>query len=103
MTSLSLAVELEGAAAGGAWPTGACAVAAPLGGRSNRLRTAALKLLLGKLFLDFNSAPKRHVILHVAGCRLGIRVVPGGVLILLPIDQKAVVSRLSLPGAGGNR
>jgi hypothetical protein len=39
------------------------------------------------LLFDFNSAPEGDVILHVAGCRLRVRIVPGGILILLSINQ----------------
>src|SRR5580692_9103563 len=55
------------------------------------------------LLFDFNSAPKGYMVFDVAGCRLGVRVVPCGILIFLSVHQKAVVSRLPLPGTGRDR
>src|SRR5580693_8045139 len=88
---------------------GLCAWTAKAGGEIIRLRSMAemapVLMPAGPfmLLLDFNSAPKGHVVLDVAGCRLRIRVIPGGILIFLSVYQQAVVSGLSLPGTGRNR
>jgi hypothetical protein len=50
------------------------------------------------LLLDFNSAPEGYMVLDVTGGRLGIRIVPGGILIFLAVHQKTVVSRLPFQG-----
>jgi hypothetical protein len=59
------------------------------GGRIIRLsRRAAVRIPAGPLMLlfDFNSAPEGYMVFDVAGCRFRVGVVPGGVLIFLPID-----------------
>src|SRR5271163_4451266 len=51
-----------------------------------RSRAAMLRPVLWTLLFDFNSAPEGYMVLHVTGCRLGIRIVPGGILIFLSVD-----------------
>src|SRR5450432_4265876 len=55
---------------------------------------------LGGLLLHLDAAPERHVVLDVAGGGLRVGVIPGGVRVLLPIDEQAVVPRLPLPRTG---
>src|ERR1700722_5321784 len=99
-TSRSLCGVL-GAGAGGDWTANTLP-----GGSIIRLsRRAAVRIPAGALMLlfDFNSAPKGYMVLDVAGCRFRVWIVPGGVLIFLSVDQQAVVSGLTLPGARRNR
>src|ERR1700750_1126332 len=94
-TSRSLCGELAAGWAGKSLP-GARIIRA-------KSRAAMLRPVFWRLLFDFNSAPEGYMILDVTGCRLGIRIVPGGILIFLSVDQKTVVPRLSLPGASRNR
>lgn len=52
-----------------------------------------------RLLANLNPTPEGDVVLDVARRRLGIRVVPGRIRILLPVNQEAVVPRLPLPWA----
>src|ERR1700753_1935180 len=93
-TSRSLCGELDGG-----WPNKSL----PVDRRTKiRSKAAILLILFCDLFFDFNSAPKGDVILDVTSRRLGIRIVPGGILVFLPVHQKTVVPGLPPPGAGRN-
>src|SRR5579859_2155222 len=94
-TSTSLCGELAGAWASTSAPEDS--------NMTVRSRAAILLTMFWRLLFDFNSAPEGDMVLDVTGCRLGIRVVPGGILILLPVHQKTVISGLPLPGASRNR
>src|SRR5258708_6672764 len=66
-------------------------------------RGASRRIGTCPLLLNRDATPEGYVILDVAGGGLGIGVIPGGVGILLPIDQQRVVAGLSLPGAARGR
>src|SRR5580704_14702000 len=93
-TSRSLCGELAGGWANKTLPVD----------RRIRVRSRAAMLLtrFWRLLFDFNPAPEGDMVLDVTGCRLGVRIVPGGILILLSVNQKTVVPGLALPGAGRN-
>jgi len=44
------------------------------------------------LRLDPHPPPERHAILDLCRCRLGLRVIPGGVAVDLAVDRDVVVA-----------
>ena len=50
---------------------------------------------------DLNTAPESDITLNLFGFFFGLRIVPSGIFIFLPIDHQGVIAGFPLPGAVG--